>query len=113
MSFGAEVKVRRERVLEQLDQQIAGEQQRHRSQHGFRSGVAPRASASPDADGLGKDLDKDCREHEAGAESHEVFEEPLAQPVTPDFTSTRPPTTLAPAASNPNRRIDIIVGASL
>jgi hypothetical protein len=27
----------------------------------------------------------------------------------PDFTSTRPPNTLAPAASKPKRRIDVIV----
>jgi hypothetical protein len=34
--------------------------------------------SGPDIDSPGQNLDEDCRQHEAGAESHKIFEEPLA-----------------------------------
>ena len=44
-------------------------------------GAVAREVFGPDANGLGKDLDKYCRHHETGSERHQVCKEALAKSV--------------------------------
>ena len=80
VSFGAKVKVWRNSVLEQLDQEIAAQEQGHRSNYGFRGDISG-STRSPHADCFGQYLDEDCRQHEAGSERNQVLEEPLIEPA--------------------------------
>jgi hypothetical protein len=81
MRFSAEMEVWRDGVLEQLDQQITTEQQRHRTDYSLGRTPALQ-SRSPDAHTLGNNLKEDRCQHESRTQGDEVFEKALSKPVS-------------------------------
>src|SRR6266446_3594821 len=82
MSFRAEVKVRSDRVFEQLNEQVAGQEKRHRSNDGFRCCLATKIR-SPNANGLRQYLKENSSQHKAGAEGYQILQKALAEAVRP------------------------------
>ena len=82
MSFGAEVKVWRDRVFEQLNNQITAEEQRHGPDDRLRGGLTAEIF-SPDANRFGYDLEEDSGEHEARTERYQILKKTLAKAVRP------------------------------
>src|SRR6266852_7907019 len=80
MSFRAEVKVRSDRVFEQLNEQIAGQEQRHCSNDGFGRGLATKIR-SPNANSLRQYLKENSSQHKAGAEGYQILQKALAEAV--------------------------------
>src|SRR5687767_2860576 len=78
MRFSTEVEVWSNRVFKQLYDQVAGQQQRHRSHDCFSCASAIK-SLSPDAHAFGNDFDEDRCQHEAGAQRHQVFQEAFTE----------------------------------
>ena len=67
-------------MLEELNEQVAAQQQRHRANDRFGCRFALKAFG-PEAEALRNYLNKDCGQHEARAEGYEVFEKALAKSV--------------------------------
>ena len=61
----------RKRMLEQVYEQIAGQQQRRRAQHRMVN-LCRRLSAQPQAHDLRHNLNKDSRQHEARAQRYQI-----------------------------------------
>ena len=72
MSFGAEVKMWRDGVFKELNQQIAAEEQCHGADDGFGRSLTAKVF-SPNADRLGNDLEEDRGQHKTCAERDQVF----------------------------------------
>jgi hypothetical protein len=80
MSFSAKMKVRRDSVLDELNEQVAGQKQRHCAEDGVGSRIAL-PGARPNADAFRENLDEDGGQHESCAECDEVFQKSLTQTV--------------------------------
>src|SRR5712671_5532753 len=80
MRFGAEMKVWRDGVFKELNQQIATEKQCHGADDGFGRSLTAKVFR-PNANCLGNDLQEDRGQHKAGAKCHEVLQEAFAKAV--------------------------------
>src|ERR1700752_1894989 len=89
MGLGAEVKVRRERVLEELNEKVTTKEQSHGSDNRFGCSLTLMVGG-PNAYGFRQYLDKDSCQHETCTESNEVFQESFTSPVCPAFDEHKP-----------------------
>ena len=82
MSFRTEVKMGSDGVFEELNEQIAAEEQCHCTDDRFGRGPAAQIR-SPNANSLRKYLQEDGCHHEAGAERNQVLKKALATAMRP------------------------------
>jgi hypothetical protein len=89
MCLGAEMKVRRDRVLKELYQEVTAKQQSHRANDRM-SRTDTLVACCPDSDRFREYFNEDCCQHESGAKSYEILEEALSESVRAPFDQQQP-----------------------
>src|ERR1051325_9713152 len=90
MCFGAEVEMRRKGMFEELNREIAAQQQRHGAHNSAGRSFTMKRSG-PNSDSFRQNFDEDRGQHKARAERNQVFKEAFAQAMSAGLNENNAP----------------------